>query len=74
MSGWTRQCLAGTLCELGALSGRIEQCSAGDRTLSGWRFLFVDGFEKDLESLNSIIFTLSNTPLLIVWCSYTQEI
>jgi hypothetical protein len=28
---------------------------------------------KDLESLNSIIFTLSNTPLLIVWYFYTQE-
>jgi hypothetical protein len=44
------------------------------RTLSVWRFLFVDRFEKDLESLDLNIFSSSNTPLLIVWCSYTQEI
>jgi hypothetical protein len=36
--------------------------------------LFVDGFEKDLKLLDSIIFTSSNTSVLIVRCSYTQEI
>jgi hypothetical protein len=36
--------------------------------------VFVCGWiGKDLESLNSIIFTSSNTPLLIVQYSYTQE-
>jgi hypothetical protein len=34
----------------------------------------VDEFEKELESLDLISFTLSNMPLLIVRCSYTQEI
>jgi hypothetical protein len=34
----------------------------------------LDGFGNNLELLDSIIFTSSNTPLLIVRCSYTQEI
>jgi hypothetical protein len=33
-----------------------------------------DGFGKDLELVDLIIFTSSNMSLLIVRCSYTQEI
>jgi hypothetical protein len=54
--------------KIGAHSGRAY------RTLSDGRFLFVDEFEKNLKLLDSVIFTSSNTPLLIVRCSYTHEI
>jgi hypothetical protein len=50
---------------------KIQTKSGGRQTLFSWRSLFMDGFEKDLESLDSIIFTSSNIPFLIVWCSYS---
>jgi hypothetical protein len=34
----------------------------------------LDGFGEDLELIDLIIFTSFNTPLLILRCSYTQEI
>jgi hypothetical protein len=57
----------------GAISGRAGQCPTGPDNVqlgvSVW-----DGFGKDMELTDLIIFTSSNTPLLIVWCSYTQEL
>jgi hypothetical protein len=58
--------------KMGALSGRVGQCPAGsdnvhlEVSVCGW-------IGKDLELLDSIIFTSSNTSLLIVRYSYTQE-
>jgi hypothetical protein len=57
----------------GSISGRTGQCPIGaDNVRLGVSIL--DGFGEDLELIDLIIFTSFNTPLLILRCSYTQEI
>jgi hypothetical protein len=57
----------------GAISGRAGQCPIRlDNVrlgVSDW-----DGFGKDLELIDLIIFTSSNMHILIERCFYTQEI
>jgi hypothetical protein len=55
------------LCENWGLSRVAPDNVRLEVSVCGW-------IEKELESLDSIIFTSSNTPLLKVRCSYTQEI
>jgi hypothetical protein len=57
----------------GAISGRARQCSAGPNNVRSGVSV-KDRFGKDLELINLIIFISSNMPLLVVRCSYTQEI
>jgi hypothetical protein len=70
MSGGTGQCPARGFCEVFLNSGltRVEP----DNVRLDVSVL--DGLENYWNLLDSIIFTSSNTPLLIVRCSYTQEI
>jgi hypothetical protein len=70
MSGGTGQCSARGFCEVFLNSGltRVEP----DNVRLDVSVL--DGLENYWNLLDSIIFTSSNTPLLIVRCSYTQEI
>jgi hypothetical protein len=56
-----------------AISGRARQCPTWPDNVRLGVFVW-DGFGKDLELVDLIIFTSSNTPLLIVQCSYTHEI
>jgi hypothetical protein len=57
----------------GAISGRAGQLPTWLDNVRLGVFVW-DGFEKGLELIDSIIFTSSNMPLLIVRYSYTQEI
>jgi hypothetical protein len=66
MSDRAGQCPVGTLCEKWGLSRVGPDNVQLEVSVCGW-------IGKDLESLDSIIFTSSNTPLLIVRYSYTQE-
>jgi hypothetical protein len=65
-----RQSLARDFCELFLNSGLTQ---VGLNNV--WQGVSVCGWiGKDMKLLDSIIFTLSNTPLIIVQYSYTQEI
>jgi hypothetical protein len=69
MSGGVRQSLARGFCEVFLDSGLTRVGSDNvqlEISVCGW-------IRKDLKLLDSIIFTSSNTSLLIVQYSYTHE-
>jgi hypothetical protein len=72
MFGGAKQNSARGFCEVFLNSGLTQVGS--DIVRQGLGVSILDGFGKNLELLESIIFTSSNMPLLIVRCSYTQEI
>jgi hypothetical protein len=72
MFGGAKQNSARGFCEVFLNSGLTQVGSSIVRQGLGASIL--DDFGKNLELLDSIIFTSSSTPLLIVRCSYTQEI
>jgi hypothetical protein len=70
MSGWTGHCPVRGFYEV-YLNFGVTRVGPDNVRLE----VFVCGrLRKDLELLDLIIFTSSITPLLIVRCSYTQQI
>jgi hypothetical protein len=70
MSGWIRHCPVKDFCEV-YLNFGVARVGPDNVQLA---VSVCGGLGKDLELLGSIIFTSSIMTLLIVRCSYTQEI
>jgi hypothetical protein len=67
MSGWVDNVWLGLSVKKWGLSRVGPDNVRLEVSVCGW-------IGKNFESLDLIIFTSSNTPLVIVRCSYTQEI